>query len=315
MRVIETWREHGLQMMRQQPDGVLQILEGTDWARQIAHDVARVVATRRSHRDQEIAVIDLVRFGRTLWIDGWPQFAMLDEHRYHQLLVLPALYCHPNPKRVLILGGGDYLAAWRVLMRRGVERVKIADWDETVPTLVLEHFPEIRALQVHNDPRADFSEEVDVAKYLPSTADRFDAIIEDLTEPETLERLVPGALGYLTRMLRPGGVLVAQAGELSLAAQPLEQLAATVKRVRELFPCVWVYGYPIESFSYTQAFIAAWKDAEVSPIIFDWEMTSRCTAALGRPDRQFYGPEIHLAAFTLDPAIKHALGGSDPTLS
>lgn len=307
MPTIETWREHGLQWIKRD-DGTLQVLDDNDWAIGIVHDVERVVTGCRSHHGQEIAIIDLVRFGRSLWVDGWLQFAMLDEHRYHQLLVLPVLCRHPNPKHVLILGGGDYLTAWRVLMRRGVEWVKIADWDKTVPELVLKHIPEIRALDVHLDERLNFREEVDAARYLPTTGERFDVVIEDLTELATLERVVPDALGHVWRMLRPGGVFVAQAGELSLAREPLEQLAATVQRVREFFRTVWVYGYPIESFSYTQAFIAAWNNTGVEPRCDAWELSDKFSKTLLATDRRFYDPAIHAAAFTLDPAIKQAIG-------
>ncbi len=275
---------------------------------EIYHGLNRVVAAQRSHRGQEIAIVDMGRYGRALWIDGWPQFAMLDEHRYHQLLAFPALYHHPHPQDVLILGGGDYLAAWRVLMRRGIRRIKIADWDQAVSRLVLKHFPTIRALNVHLDPRVDFPEEVDIAQYLPTTDERFDIVIEDLTEPDTLERLVPGALGHIRRILKPGGALVAQAGELSLVKESLRGLAATVRCVRELFPNAWVYGYSIDSFVTTQAFVAAWRDCSVQPAaISSLDFSERFDAELVARDRPFYTPLIHQAAFTLDPAIQSAI--------
>lgn len=83
---VETWREHGLEWARHE-DGRIQILDD-DWGRQVALDVVGLVDACRSHRGQEIAIVDTVRFGRSLWVDGWLQFAMLDEHRYHQTLVL-----------------------------------------------------------------------------------------------------------------------------------------------------------------------------------------------------------------------------------
>lgn len=84
-------------------------VDGNDWGRWTAHALRRVVASHQSQR-QKIEILDLTRFGLSLWIDGWPQFSELDEHRYHQLLVFPALARYPQPRSVLILGGGDFLA-------------------------------------------------------------------------------------------------------------------------------------------------------------------------------------------------------------
>lgn len=276
---------------------------------EICHGLIRVVATQRSHRGQEIAIVDMGRYGRALWIDGWPQFTMLDEHRYHQLLVFPALYHHPHPQDVLILGGGDCLAAWRVLMRRGIRRIKIADWDQAVSQLVLKHMPMIRALGVRKDVRVDYNEELDIGQYLPNTSEQFDVVVEDLTEPATLKSIAPHALRHIQRILKPGGVLVAQAGELSLVKESLRELAATVRCVRELFPNVWVYGYSIDSFVTTQAFVAAWRDCSVQPAaISSPGFSERFDAELVARDRPFYTPSIHQAAFTLDPAIQSAIG-------
>lgn len=290
------------------------IVDDNDWGRATLHE-GRVIARATSAR-QEIAIVELVRFGRSLWLRGlaeknfWPQFAELDEHRYHQLLVWPALFHHPHPTDVLILGGGDYLAAWRVLMRRGVKRVKIADWDKMVGQMVLEHIPAVRQLGVHEDRRADFSEEIDVTEYLPLAGERFDAIIGDLTDVAALQAIVADAFSHIYRILKPGGVFVTQAGELSLAAQPLELLVKAVAAAQEYFQSVWVSGYHIESFGYTQAFLTCWKSRVVEPAVpRKRELAKRFDSAMMSRDRPFYGPAIHRAAFTLDPAIKTALEG------
>ncbi len=284
------------------------VIDGNDWARSTVHGLESVVATHRSER-QRIEILDLTRFGLSLWIDGWPQFSMLDEHRYHQLLVLPALFYHPHPADVLILGGGDYLAAWRALMRRGVRRVKIADWDRMVAVLVLSGIPAVNELGVHLDPRVDFSTEIDVTEYLPATEERFDAIIGDLTDLTTLGELLPDFAEHIFRILKPGGVFVTQAGELSLAAKPLEHLTKSVEPFKGRFQSVWLSGYHIESFAYTQAFLTAWKDRVVEPHLpRQKDLAKKFDSRMVRKDRPFYGPAIHRAAFTLDPMTKAALG-------
>src|SRR5438045_5794480 len=50
------------------------------------------------------------RSGFHLFLNGNLQFSSADEYRYHEALVHPALTSAVNPRRVLILGGGDGLA-------------------------------------------------------------------------------------------------------------------------------------------------------------------------------------------------------------
>ncbi len=284
------------------------VIDGKDWARSTVHELKSVVATRQSKR-QRIEILDLTRFGLSLWIDGWPQFAMLDEHRYHQLLVLPALFYHPHPADVLILGGGDYLAAWRVLMRRGVSYVKIADWDRMVAVLVLAHMPAVEKLGAHLDPRVDFSTEIDATEYLPATEERYDAIIGDLTDLTTLGEIPPDFAEHIFRILKPGGVFVTQAGELSLAEKPLVHLTKSIEPFQGRFQSVWLSGYHIESFAYTQAFLTVWKDRVVEPYLpRQKDLSKKFDLRMLRQDRPFYSPAIHRAAFTIDPRIKATLG-------
>lgn len=55
---------------------------------------------------QEIAVLDTEQFGRMLVLDGMVQLTISDEFVYHEMLAHVPLHTHPNPRHVLIIGGG-----------------------------------------------------------------------------------------------------------------------------------------------------------------------------------------------------------------
>lgn len=64
-----------------------------------------------------------------LFINGALQFSTVDEYRYHEALVHPAMVAVDVPRRVLVLGGGDGLAVREVLRHEGVEEVLLVDLD------------------------------------------------------------------------------------------------------------------------------------------------------------------------------------------
>ncbi len=64
-----------------------------------------------------------------LFLNSNLQFSSVDEYRYHEALVHPVMSAHANPKRILIIGGGDGLALREVLKYQSVEVVTLVDLD------------------------------------------------------------------------------------------------------------------------------------------------------------------------------------------
>ena len=78
------------------------------------HRISRVVVSART-KYQQVEIFENDSLGRFLVLDGKLQSAELDEALYHELLVHPAMLCHPAPRQVLIIGGGEGAALREVL--------------------------------------------------------------------------------------------------------------------------------------------------------------------------------------------------------
>jgi spermidine synthase len=149
-----------------------------------------------------------------LFLDGNIQFSTVDEFRYHESLVHPALGLIPRAERVLILGGGDGLAAREVFKHRSVRKIDLVDLDPEITRLFGKH-PQLTAINNNSlsDPRLAVYNE-DAQKHLERSKARYDLILIDLPDPNneglgklytrTFYRLVVGHL-------HPTGILVTQA--------------------------------------------------------------------------------------------------------
>ncbi|MBU0569237.1 spermidine synthase, partial [Patescibacteria group bacterium] len=84
---------------------------------------------------QKILVLDTPRCGKMLTLDGIVQFTELDEKYYHEPLVHCALLSHPNPKNVLIIGGGDG-GALREVVKHPLVSIDLVDIDKDVIALI-----------------------------------------------------------------------------------------------------------------------------------------------------------------------------------
>jgi len=118
-----------------------------------------------------------------LWLNGNLQFSSRDEHRYHESLVHPGLASLPWAKRVLILGGGDGMAAREVLKYPGVESVTLVDLDEGMTSL-FSTSPDLLRLNLGSlvDPRVRVIN-ADAGKWLEQTSELFDFAIADFPDP------------------------------------------------------------------------------------------------------------------------------------
>ena len=70
------------------------------------HGVRRVLAHQVTPF-QEMLIVESGSYGRALVLDGKWQSSEGDEFLYHEPLVHPPMLHHGNPRRVLVLGGGE----------------------------------------------------------------------------------------------------------------------------------------------------------------------------------------------------------------
>ncbi|MDP2727487.1 MAG: methyltransferase domain-containing protein, partial [Dehalococcoidia bacterium] len=147
---------------------------------QISYQVLREVLVTRTQY-QRLEILDTLPFGRCLFLDDKIQSAETDEFLYHESLAHPALVAHPSPRSVLIIGSGEGALLREVLKHNTVKRVLMVDIDEEVVRACREHLT-----QWHQGAFRDHRVEVlhvDARAYLEETADVFDSILVDVTDP------------------------------------------------------------------------------------------------------------------------------------
>jgi spermidine synthase len=147
-----------------------------------------------------------------LYLDGGLQFSTRDEYRYTESLVYPALGAGAHS--VLVLGGGDGLAARELLRTPGVDKIEQVELDPAVIELARSTMRYANGGSLDN-PRVHVVTG-DAMKWLrDTTSPSFDAIIVDLPDPDTpvLGRLYSTEFyGLVSRALAPGGLMVVQSG-------------------------------------------------------------------------------------------------------
>ncbi|MFD2044696.1 polyamine aminopropyltransferase [Ornithinibacillus salinisoli] len=166
-----------------------------------------------------------------LYLDGALQFSSIDEYRYHEVLVHPTMAYAQNPENVLILGGGDGVAAKEILKYEEVKNITLVDLDPAVVELANSnrHLLEVNegALQsekVHVENR-------DAFQFLEESSEWFDVIIVDLPDPnnESLNKLYTTEFYSLMRNhLAPGGAAMIQATSPVFATEVYWTISETV---------------------------------------------------------------------------------------
>jgi spermidine synthase len=244
---------------------------------------------------QQIEIIDTLTFGRVLVLDGVYQTSEVDEYRYHEMLVHPAMVSAPAIARVLIIGGGDGGTAREVLRHRGVERAVMAEIDGGVVEACREHMPALGA-GAWEDPRLDLQLTDGVAYVKGAAPASFDVIILDGPDPTGPAEGLYAAEFYqdVQRALTPGGVFALHAESPVVVGHLFEKvltsLAAVFPQVHPYFGSVPLYG--------TGPWAWCLAGASVDPLALHEDRAP----AIER-DTRYYNRAIHRAAFVLPNEI------------
>jgi spermidine synthase len=172
--------------------------------------------------------------GVRLFLNGNLQFNSHDEYRYHEALVHPAMAAQGAPKRVLVLGGGDGLAAREILKYPSVEQVTLVDLDAQITQLFASR-PMLLALNKGslNDKRLQVIN-ADAFSWLEQHDGHFDVIVIDFPDPTNfaLGKLYTTSFYQLVdQHLAASGFAVVQTTSPLIARKSFWTVAATLEAV------------------------------------------------------------------------------------
>lgn len=258
---------------------------------------------RATTKFQEVELAQSEALGRVLLIDGVTQVSERGERRYHESMVHPALLSHPDPRSVLVIGGGDGGVLREVLRHRTVERIDFAELDEEVVAFTRKHLPLVHE-GAFDDPRvhARFGDGRLFVESCPPGA--YDAVVMDMTDPFGPSRFLYTAefCESVRRAMRGEAAVFAMHGE-SPVSRPAafacigRTLLSAFPVVRTALAFVPMYG-TLWSFRYASG-------SSDPAALSRGELESRIRERMESPPR-FAVPEMWPSLFAPDPVLAEA---------
>lgn len=159
-----------------------------------------------------IEIIKTKSFGKILILDDEIQFAELDEFMYHEMFCFPSLFSHPNPKRVLIIGGGDLLLAKQILKCPFIDAVDLIELDSYVTKFCNKRFKHLLG-ETFKNPKLHIKFQ-DGYQFIKETTNAYDIIYIDLPDKKKNCEFAHEDKFYedIKRILNHFGILAAQTG-------------------------------------------------------------------------------------------------------
>lgn len=258
------------------------------------------VVYKGGSRFQEIAFVDTQVHGRMLFLDGICQSSEFDEFIYHEMLVHPALLSHPAPKSVLVVGGATGASLREIFRHPGIQRVVMVDIDGELIEICKRHAPQWHQGNF-SDPRLELIIK-DGRKYLEESAETFDCVILDLSDPfESSPALLLFTREFYTLVrnhLGPQGTVAVQAQGISPEEAGLH--ARITNTIGSVFPVVRPYPYTLHSFHRPDAHVLASRDP-------GWSAEALLRRAEETPlPLRYFSPEIARGMFNLPPYLHRA---------
>lgn len=241
---------------------------------------------------QHLAMIDTEEFGRMLVLDGMVMTTVKDEFVYHEMVAHPALFTHPAPEKVLVVGGGDGGVIREVLKHSKVKKAVLVEIDGKVIEYSKKYLPEI-AGQLENE-RVEVIVD-DGFMHIHKNKSSYDVIMVDSTEPvgpaaPLFER---GFYQGIYEALKEDGIFVAQTDNPWFKADLIRKVN---KDVKEIFPITRVYSaniptYPSGLWTFTMG------SRKYDPLAVD-EMQ------IPEIESKYYSARLHKAAFALPKFVE-----------
>ncbi|ESO08910.1 hypothetical protein HELRODRAFT_168829 [Helobdella robusta] len=252
---------------------------------------------------QDIKVLKSESYGNVLVLDGIINCTERDECSYQEMMTHLAMCSHKNPKKVLIIGGGDGGIAREAAKHACVQRVDQCEIDEKVVDVCRDHLESMS--RGYDNDKVDLHIG-DGFVFLKERKQEYDVIITDSSDPIGPAEVLFGLEYYklLYESLKSGGIIVSQ-GESLWIDGGMDYMPELIKEISSIFPSVdYAYTY-IPSYTTGQiGFILASKDEGTNfrkpvRILSDVEKSSM--------NLQYYSEKVHESSFVFPRFIQKVL--------
>lgn len=250
---------------------------------------------------QKIEIYESTDWGNVMLIDGAMMVTARDNFFYHEMMAHAPLFTHPNPKNIVIIGGGDCGTLREVLKHSGVATAVQCDIDEQVTRLAEKYFPEL--CERNGDPRATLLFGDGIAYMRDAAPESIDVVIVDSTDP------VGPAEGLFNRAfyesclkaLRPDGLLVQQSESPLALMHLIQEMRGAMREAGFLSFRTLPFPQPCYPTGWWSGTVAAKRARDLA-------MFREADAAAKAFDTCYYNAAIHRAALAVPEFMKAALG-------
>ncbi len=252
---------------------------------------------RRQSKFQKIEVYQTKKLGKLLLLDGIIQLTEFDEFAYQEMLAHLPMFVHDDPRRALVMGGGDGGVLRELGRHPGLEVIDSCEIDEEVIAVSREFLPTLAC--GYDDPRVRIHI-ADGSEFVKEKPGYYDVIVVDSTDPGGPGAPLFGEEFYrnLKKALRPGGVIATQAESPYLLPEIVQRLHRTSRKLfRSVgYASIMVPTYPTGMIG---ACVASDRDDVTTP--------SRPVPPELAGQLRYYNTELHHAAFCNPQFVRRLL--------
>jgi spermidine synthase len=253
---------------------------------------------------QKVEIIDTCAYGKTLTLDGMIMTTEKDEYIYHEMISHVPLLTHPDPKNILIIGGGDGGVAREILRHNFVNQVDMVEIDEVVIEASKKLLPQISSTLNHPKLNIYIQDGIEFVKNCPKN--KYDIVIVDSTDPvgpaEGLFK--PSFYNDVYKCIRSDGIMVTQSESPEFNTKVFQEIYRCYKEIfgKNNVYCylAFIPTYPSGMWSFS--YCSKGSVHPVNDLNFEY-----ASGFVRKHKLRYYNPEIHNSSFVLPNFVRNLL--------
>lgn len=253
---------------------------------------------------QQVRVFETHAYGKMLAINNMIMCTERDESHYHEMIAHPVMQLHGNPKKVLVIGGGDGGTIREVLKYSSVEKVTMVEIDEAVVRASKLHLPDIAS--EFSNPRLELIIGDGIDFVTKAQKESFDIIIVDGSDPVGPAQGLFSAEFYRNcqKALKSDGLLITQ-GESPMFHQ--STFVELNKCLKSIYGSTNVHTLLFHATTYPSGMwsLQMASKSNLNPKgDFNWNTADKFCR---EKSLKYYNADLHLASFSLPTFVRTLL--------